>query len=465
MQRVGYTIGGGLTPEQLDAFHRTVLRVMAEVGVEVGSPELLAGAKEDPGASVTGTRVRLEPDLVQGHVDEYRARHAGAGDAGADFSIDVLTGFAFQVLDPATDELRPMTTDECVRSAMLVDRLHDRGVRGGTPGLPQDVPPQLREILAYRIGCEHSRTAAHVGVTSDRAAEIVYEMSQVVGMRFALPVFVLSPLRIDGQSIGMALTFLRRELGVDVTLTGMPLMGLTAPLSPAGAFVEHVATVLTAYVLFQLIGMGDALTCHFAVYPFDMKYGTIAYGTPRHVLAHLIGTQINRYYGAPTTMCKAFHTNAIFPDAHSIAQRASFAAVAALDGARNFTFGGMLGIDKVFSAEQLLIDVESVDYVRHLVEGLRFDESSLGLGALRDVGPGGDFLTHDTTLESYRELWVSDLFENRSPEQWAAGDRLRVKDRIRERLAELEARDGFRLDAAAAGELERIYRAAERELT
>jgi len=458
-----FHIAGGPTDEQLDEFHRTVLRVLDEVGVEVGTRRLLELAAGEPGVRTDGSRARFDPELIERSLATHRRRQQPPG-AEPDFSIAILTGFAFQDLDPFTGKLRSMTTEVCIEMARLVDALHDRGVHGGTPGLPQDVAPQLREILAYKIGVEHSRTAAHVGVSSLRGAEIIYEMSQVSGLPFGLPVFVLSPLRVEGASIEMALSFLERGFDVHPMLTGMPILGLTAPLTLTGAFLEHVATVLAAYTLFDIAGLAERMGYHFSVYPFDMKYGTIAYGTPQHLLAHLLGCRINAYYGAPTHECKAFHTNAARPDAHSIAQRAAFGALAALAGARSFTFGGMLGIDKIFSAEQLIVDVEIVDYLKHLVQGEGSDGPEAAFAALSEVGPGGDFLTHPDTLAGYRDLWVSDLFENLAPEQIEQRGEADLRERIRDRVRSLLDAPHYEGDPAVVRELDRIYKAAEREL-
>jgi trimethylamine--corrinoid protein Co-methyltransferase len=182
------------------------------------------------------------------------------------------------------------------------------------------------------------------------------------------------------------------------------------------------------------------------------------------VLAHLVGCQVNRYYGAPTGVCKAFHTNATRPDAHSITQRAAFGALAALAGARRFTFGGMLGIDMIFSAEQLVVDVEIVDYLKHVARGSEFPGGDAILQALKDVGPGGDFLLHESTLSGYRSLWVSDLFENLSVEQIDLRHEADLQDRIRERVRALLAAPPYEPDPAVVRELDRIYRAAAKEL-
>ena len=464
MPDVRYHIAGGLAPEQLGQVHRAALRVVEEIGVEVTHPEMLQAIAGEAGVRVNGTRVRLNPELVDHVAADYR-RKAGVAPPEPDrFTIQILSGYAFQVLDALTDELRPMSTSDCIATAKLVDTLHEAGVMGGTPGLPQDVPVRLREILAYKIGCEYSRTCGRGDFTSVEAGDFIYRMAQAAGKPFALPVFVLSPLRIEGNSVAMALDYGRRRPPVPITVHGMPLLGVTTPFWLAGAFVEHVATVLAAVTCFRLMGLKDNVDFYFYVFPFGLKYGTTAYGTPDHILSYLVGTQINRYYGRWGWSCQAFHTNAIFPDAHSVAQRAAFAALAALNGARSFHFGGMLGIDKVFSAEQLLIDVEIVEYLRWLVRGVRFDEETLSFAALKEVGPGGTFIIHPATVANCRNTWASELFPDLSPEQWSAGPRYMLKDRTRQRAKRLLEGYDFQLDPHVKRELDDLYEAATRQL-
>jgi len=464
MEHTSYRLGGGLNREQLDRIHRNALAVLETVGVEVTNAELLARVSHIDGIEADGTRVRFDPRLVDRHVNQYRAQ-AVAGPVDSDeFTINILNGYAFQLLDPFTDRLRPMNTAECIETAKLVDTLNEAGVRGSTPGLPQDAPVRLREILAFKIGCEYSRTADEVGFTSSRSAEYIYRMSQAAGKPFSLSVFVLSPLRVEGAGVEMALDFINRNIDVPIGITGMPLRGLTTPFSLPGGFIENIASVLATFTMFSSMALPNRLHLHFDVYPFDMKFGSVAYGTPDHVHMYLCGTQVNHYYGVPDTTCKAFHTNAIFPDAHSTTQRASFAALAAMNGARVFTFGGMLGIDKIFSPEQLIIDVEIVEHVRAIAGGFDMSDDALGLDALTEVGPGGMFITHPTTLAHYRDLHVSELFENVSPEKWAADERPNLKERIRTRLESLMAGYDFELPGDVRRELDRIYAAAAKEL-
>jgi len=457
MERIAYTIQGGLSMDQLDEIHLVVMRLLSEVGVHVGLPAILRELAGESGVTINDSRVLFDPIVVNEFVDQHREAYGAENDRPHEFSIDVLNGNASHLLDIFTDELRLVSTEDCIQTAKIIDGLHNRGVRGGSPGLPQDVPPEWREVMAFKIGCEYSRTAGEVGATSLRAAEAMHAMTQAMGRRFSFPVFALDPLRVEGDSVEIALDLIERNRPMRLWFAGMPLMGLTAPVFLPAAFAENIATVLGAYSLFRLLAPDYETSYRFDVYPFDMKHGAIAYGTPEGLTAYLLGAQINRYYGSDAVTCKPFHTNAVMPDAHALTQRAAFAAAAAFAGGRRFTFGGMLGTDKVFSVEQLLYDIEILQHVKHAVPGFEFDTERCGFDMIAEAGPGGQFATHATTLEQRDKSYYSDMFENVAPEKWMVGEKHSMKEKTRETANQLLANYDFSLDEDIRRELDRIY--------
>jgi trimethylamine--corrinoid protein Co-methyltransferase len=57
--------------------------------------------------------------------------------------------------------------------------------------------------------------------------------------------------------------------------------------------------------------------------------------------------------------------------------------------------------------------------IRRMARNLVIDEKSLALETLKEVGPGGTFLTHTHTFENFRrELWMPKLLERRNWESW-----------------------------------------------
>jgi trimethylamine--corrinoid protein Co-methyltransferase len=463
---VQYSIKQGLSGGQLDRLYKSALKVLDKTGVRITNSRILGAVSDTRGIRIHENRVRMSPEVVDGFVKEHLEKSGKAPERShsQDFTIQILNGYAFQNLDIETGEHGPMNTKECIWSARLVDSLHSRGVLGGTPGLPQDVDPVLREVLAFRIGCENSRTAGCVGATSEKTAEYIYRMSEVAGIRFGMSAFALSPLRVEGETIDMVIELVDKGYKMDIAVEAMPMQGVTTPVYMPSAFTENIATVLGTFTVLRLTGLDMDMDLHFDLYPFDMKSGSIAYGTPEHILAYLMGTQINRFFGGSETGCKAFHTNALFPDAHSIMQRASFGSVAALNGARRFDFGGLLGIDKIFSAEQLVVDVEIVDYLKKLVRGIEFSERTLDPDMIDKAGPGGDYLTHESTIQACESIWSSELFQSITPENWENSDKKRVKEKIQNKINGLLNNYDFSLSRDKQREIEDIYHSAEKEM-
>lgn len=458
IENVGFGMSGGLTPDQIRRIHGTALRVLDEIGCEVRNDTLRRGLAGQAGVRLDGTRVRLAPDLVERLLTEHRAALPPVQPPGGEFLTEVLSGYSFEFVDPASGRLRPMQTADCIRFAGLVDGLYDEGLRGGTPGLPQDVAPALREVLAYKISLEHTRCPGWPGFTSRANGDAVLRMAEAAGQRIGISVFVLDPLLVEGPTIDMAVEFLQRKAKMTLSISCMPMPGATSPFPLPAAMVECVATNLAAFTAFKCLGMDIGINPQ--LFPFDMRFGAIAMGTPEHVISWLMANQLSAFYnrGHQLWFCPAFQTNAVYPDAHSLTTRTAFATVGALNGIRHFGYAGLLGIDKIFSDEQLILDLEIVRYLRHLVQPVAFSDETLGFEILKEAGPGGSFFTHPSTVAGCHAQWASPLFLNQSPEQAADRSPAWIKEQMQARIRRAESAHEVRLDAATVRELDRIFR-------
>lgn len=459
-QAIGYALSGGMTPAHLQRLHDTALRVLDEIGVEVGNETLHRALARQAGVRVDGRRVRLPPELVNRVVDEHRRAQPPPAPPGDEFIVQVLEGYCFELADLGSDRLRPVTTADCVRLARIVEGLRPRGVRGGAPGMPQDVPARLREILAYKIALENNRDPGWPSFTGWETGRTILDMAAAAGQGAGLSVFVLSPLMIEGSTVDMAVDLLVQRSSLPLALCNMPLVGTTAPVHLPAAYVESVATMLGAFTAFKMLGADLGLSP--MVFPFDLRLGVVAYGTPEHIHAWLMSDQVARFYnnGNGHWCCQAFHTSSVFPDAHAITTRAAFATVGALHGARRFGYGGWLSLDKVFSPELLVIDTEILAYLKHLVAPVAFNEETLGFDILKDVGPRGEFLTHPSTVAHCRRQWTSGVFRSLLVEQWESGAHTSMKTEIGEILNQAEAAADFRLAPDVQREIDRLYRQA-----
>jgi trimethylamine--corrinoid protein Co-methyltransferase len=78
-----------------------------------------------------------------------------------------------------------------------------------------------------------------------------------------------------------------------------------------------------------------------------------------------------------------------------------------------------LDMDLVVDFPDLVFCNECMAGIRRMARELVVDEDSLALQTMKEVGPGGTFLTHTHTFENFRrELWMPKLLERRNWEAW-----------------------------------------------
>ena len=63
---------------------------------------------------------------------------------------------------------------------------------------------------------------------------------------------------------------------------------------------------------------------------------------------------------------------------------------------------GMLESGITFDFGQLVLDAEFARMIKHVVKGIPVDDETLALGAIKDIGPCGDFLCHPHTIQRMR---------------------------------------------------------------
>jgi trimethylamine--corrinoid protein Co-methyltransferase len=109
------------------------------------------------------------------------------------------------------------------------------------------------------------------------------------------------------------------------------------------------------------------------------------------------------------------------------------------------------------------MDCEIFSIVAKMMQGIVVDDEQLALSAIRDVGPGGHYLSHKHTLRHMRELWINKLLDRRPYSEWERkpeGTRTWALARARKAL---ETHCPPTLDPKVEGELQRIIHAIENE--
>jgi len=456
-----------ITPEQSARVHDLARRVLSEIGLEVRHETGLARLKA-AGFRTEGYRVFFDAATVDEHVDETRrllATRQRTHDADSGRLTLSVSSYALNVHDIESERVIPFSTAQLVEMTKLMDSLADDGVFGAPPGIPADVAPDLQPIAQYRIAATTSRLGATpVDPTSAKTVNHLLDMADVMGRPITgLPVYMVSPLRLGGESLDVVLACQDRLSYIGVS--SMPATGATAPVHPFGGLALAAAELIGGVIAVRALTDKPVAFGGVGLFPFDLRAGAMVFGSPENMLYHMLTTDFNRFYGnrrrhSPDNI----HVMAKLPDSQSAAEKAAIMALGAFLGARHFSCAGTLSLDEIFSPVQLLADVEMRDWVERALKGVWLGEEAVDdwLDEIRD-GVERGFMGLDSTLDHYREhTWFPKRFERGAIGAWRDKGEPRLSDRLKAEVRRRIASHSFELDAERRREIDRIYQAAER---
>lgn len=105
----------------------------------------------------------------------------------------------------------------------------------------------------------------------------------------------------------------------------------------------------------------------------------------------------------------------------------------ALAGA-NVIYGlGMLELGITYDFAQLVIDNEIAKAIKYAVKGIRVSDADMAVDVIREVGIGGEFVSHIHTFQNFRKnQFDTRLFDHYMREIWEANGGKSLYQRARE---------------------------------
>ena len=138
-----------------------------------------------------------------------------------------------------------------------------------------------------------------------------------------------------------------------------------------------------------------------------------------------------------------------------------------LAGADLFGHAGIFGQDHGGCLTWLVIDNEAMGFAKRLYRGFEIGEDELAADVILEVGPAGNYLSHEHTVRHFRqELWFpNSLWMRESYEAWGTGGRSTMADRAITQVEDILANHQAEpLDPVLDKEIDRIVESAHREL-
>lgn len=413
-----------LSDDQASAIHTASLQVLEQTGYHTPVEEarqLLLKA----GARVDGERAYIPPGLVENALktlcpmrlynrlgQETHLMEAGH----VAFSTIADT---FYVLDPYKGIVRPFLIEDQGWLTTVIDAL---------PGIDyvqcvgqaHDVPDSLQSQLA--VAQTLRRTTKPILVYPyDRAGLLdILEVTSVVAggeaaflekpflMCAAVPA---GPLNGSVYSLELLLTCAERR--VPVLSYSCPAIGGNSPSSIAGTLVLSNADWLANLVIHQLKTPGAPFaTAGFTVQFMDMKTTLWSYCAPETLFAYSAVADLAHWYGMPAfgleMTCDIPQINAqMGVELMAQCERAYLSQVEMVHNA------GIIGSGKLCAAEAVVLADEVIAYTRAAMQPLtiRAEELEDMAHLIDQVGPQGEYVSHQHTLEHFRDFWYPKLFD------------------------------------------------------
>jgi trimethylamine--corrinoid protein Co-methyltransferase len=230
---------------------------------------------------------------------------------------------------------------------------------------------------------------------------------------------------------------------IPAELISMPLAGATAPVTLAGAVVQHTAESLSGVVIGQLAKPGSPIVWGGSPAVFDMRHGTTPMGDVGTWMIDLAYAQIGKALGLPTHAYLGM-SDAKIVDAQAGFESAGGTLLAALGGVNMVSGAGMMDFESCQSLEKLVIDAEIIGMAKRLVRGLEAREDPIALPLMRQLRHQADYLAQEHTLRWFQEEFFlpSEVVDRGSLDAWqSAGGRStfeRAHDRSQRLLAAYE---------------------------
>jgi trimethylamine--corrinoid protein Co-methyltransferase len=437
-----------LSQEQIKQVHEKSIQILEDVGVkfwEQSAMDILekAGAIVDHKSSI----VRFPRDLVLRSLKKAPREILLAGRnkkhdlvLGNGKSYFGTLGTAPLVFDLNTRERRYAVRKDLENFAHITDSLESLRYFH-TSVTPTDMPTKVVDLHRWAIALnnteKHCMGAAVYNI--DNMPFLLEMLEEIAGGRTELearPMITatecpVSPLQHDRRPLMGIMEFAKHKLPVIVY--SEPKAGATAPASLAGTLVVSNCEVLSGITLMQVINPGAPAIYGSVATLMDMRTGAIAFGSPETGLLAAATTQMAQYYGIPN-MTPGGRTDSKMTDEQAGYEKQRAALMAGLAGACLNNMGGLLESNLVASYEQIIIDDEIVGTIERILAGIDFDADALAIDLIKEVGPGGTYISKRHTLARLKkEHYMSRLSDRKQYSAWIREGSKQMNDRARER--------------------------------
>jgi trimethylamine--corrinoid protein Co-methyltransferase len=422
-----------LTDAQIEAIDRTARHILERIGVRIMDPDLRERLK------AAGNTIGPADDVV--HIDGswLDAQLARAPShftlCGRQEKHDLLMGQGrvyfgnggrvFQIHDITAGQTRPTLLRDVGRTAALVEALeHIRFYIIACQA--HDLSPDHYHLNDFYQAFLHTTKHVMGGVDTLEGMRQMFDLACAVAggpenLRRRPFVSVItnaiSPLVLDAETLRI-MDFGARN-GIPLAFAPAPIAGATAPASLAGTLAQLHAEALTGVALVQFFAPGAPVLYGAVASTMDLRTMDLAMGSVESAMINTAAVALAHRYHLP------IYATAGLSDAKITDIQAGFekGVSSLLLGRAGADFvhlaAGLLDSGNAIAFEQYIIDNELLGMIERILRGVDVSDATLGLDAIAQVGPAGNYVMADHTVtHMFDEFFYPQLAVREQYDRW-----------------------------------------------
>ncbi|OQY51413.1 MAG: hypothetical protein B6230_04970 [Desulfobacteraceae bacterium 4572_89] len=429
---------------QIQQIHMATLEVLERTGIKLthpGAKELLASA----GARVDKDRVRIPSWMVEDAIRKAPGRIVLGKRTGErtvtlerDKSYFGPSLDCIDYMDPATHERLRFKSRHVETTAALCDALpgFDWCM---TIGMASDVAPDIADRVVARKTMEFCEKPYVFCCKDTNSIKDIYAMALLLCggkenfdnapyiVHYSEPI---SPLVYYDPAVDKLLFC--AEKGIPLINFPAPQACGSSPATFAGTIVQASAESLSGLVMHQLANPGAPFVYGAFATIMDMQTTIFSYGANEMSLMTGALAQMAQHYSLPF-FGTAGATDAKFCDAQAGAEAAfQCLSSAAIGSGLIHDCSSWMDHGNLVSPEFMVLANDIVTSVKHYMKGIPVTRETLALDVIDKVGPGGHYLQEQHTMDHFREIKYSGLFERSVYANWEASGERKLEDRLQD---------------------------------
>ncbi|MCD6564340.1 MAG: trimethylamine methyltransferase family protein [Bacteroidales bacterium] len=419
-----------LTDEQKGGIHEYSIKILLSTGIRVDSPEARKILRKAGTAIEKNNRIFLSRELVDWAIKAapsdltlFNRSGKPAFIIGANYLDKTRFGIGVTNIhyqEPGSGKVVKFLRKHMEVSARLGEVLPNIDVIS-TIGIPSDVSSDISDLYGVLDMYVNTEKPLIILVLKDKTISKVFDLLEhlhgdISEKPFVLPyINPITPLVLNESSVEKMIATIQR--GLPIIFSNYSMYGATTPYSSVGTIALLNAELLAGLVLSQLIKEGTPIVLGSLPAGFDMATMSNIY-TQQSFLMNLACAEMMEYYRIPHCGTSG-SGNGWGPDLPASNTLWMNHLTSCLGKVGMAPFVGSNFDSLVFSPTSAVYADKIIKMSKNFASGFLMDEKSAVLDEIDSAGPGGDFLTSESTLKNYRkEIENNPVWPGKTLEKW-----------------------------------------------